>query len=46
MKIRDVIHFGAVAIENARLHEVLRDRLEALKEDVDGCYRFLSLGQL
>jgi GAF domain-containing protein len=39
-----VADLGAVAIENARLHEILRDRLEALKEDVDGWYRFLSLG--
>jgi len=39
-----VADLGAIAIENARLHEILRDRLEALKEDVDGWYRFLSLG--
>ncbi len=39
-----VADLGAVAIENARLHQVLKNRLEALKEDVDGWYRFLSLG--
>lgn len=35
---------GAVAIENAKLHEALKQRLETLKEDVDGWYRFLALG--
>ncbi len=35
---------GAVAIENARLHEALKRRLEALKEDVNGWYRFLTFG--
>ena len=44
MKLRGVPDFGAVAIKNVRLHEILRDRLEALKVDVDGWYRFLSLG--
>jgi GAF domain-containing protein len=39
-----VAELGAVAIENARLHQMLKNRLEALKEDVDGWYRFLSLG--
>ena len=39
-----VADLGAVAIENARLHEIVKGRLEALKEDVDGWYRFLSLG--
>jgi GAF domain-containing protein len=39
-----VADLGAVAIENARLHEILKDRLGALKEDEDGWYRFLSLG--
>ncbi len=38
-----VADLGAVAIENARLHEMLKERLEALKEDADGWYRFLSL---
>ena len=33
---------GAVAIENAKLHEFLRQRLEALKEDLDGWYRYLA----
>jgi GAF domain-containing protein len=35
---------GALAVENAKLHEVLKQRLEAMKEDVDGWYRFMSLG--
>ena len=39
-----VADLGAVAIENARLHQMLKQRLEALKEDVDGWYRFLALG--
>lgn len=39
-----IADLGAVAIENARLHKILKDRLEALKEDADGWYRFLSLG--
>jgi GAF domain-containing protein len=39
-----VADLGAVAIENARLHQMVKDRLEALKEDADGWYRFLALG--
>ncbi len=35
---------GAIAIENAKLHEALKERLETLKEDADGWYRFLGLG--
>ncbi len=38
-----VAELGAVAIENAKLHEALKERLEAMKEDVDGWYRFLAL---
>jgi GAF domain-containing protein len=38
-----VADLGAAAIENAKLHEALKQRLEALKEDVDGWYRFLAL---
>jgi GAF domain-containing protein len=38
-----VADLGAVAIENAKLHEALKARLEALKEDTDGWYRFLTL---
>ncbi len=38
-----VADLGAVAIENAKLHEALKARLEALKEDTDGWYRFLAL---
>jgi hypothetical protein len=33
---------GAVASENAKLHEALKDRLETLKTDADGWYRFLA----
>ncbi len=45
INLADVVaDLGAVAIENARMHQMLKDRLEALKEDVDGWYRFLSLG--
>jgi two-component system NtrC family sensor kinase len=35
---------GALAIENAKLHLVVKERLEALKEDVNGWYRFLVFG--
>lgn len=38
-----VAELGAVAIQNAKLHEALKERLEAMKEDVDGWYRFLAL---
>lgn len=38
-----VADLGAVAIENARLHEMVKARLEALKQDADGWYRFLAL---
>jgi len=38
-----VADLGAVAIENAKLHELLRQRLESMKEDVDGWYRYLAL---
>ncbi len=34
---------GAIAIENAKLHEALKERLETLQEDADGWYRFLGL---
>jgi len=34
---------GAVAIENARLHTALLERMDALKEDSNGWYRFLAL---
>ncbi len=39
-----VADLGAVAIENAKLHEALKERLEAMKQDLDGWYRFLALG--
>jgi GAF domain-containing protein len=38
-----VAELGAVAIENAKLHESQQQRLEALKQDADGWYRFLAL---
>ena len=38
-----VADLGAVAIENAKLHELLKQRLESMKEDVDGWYRYLAL---
>lgn len=37
-----VADLGAVAIENAKLHQALEQRLNALKEDADGWYRFLA----
>ena len=38
-----VVNLGAIAIENTKLHEALKERLEALKTDADGWYRFLAL---
>lgn len=38
-----VANLGAVAIENAKLHEALKARMEALKEDSNGWFRFLAL---
>lgn len=38
-----VSNLGAIAIENAKLHEALKERLEAMKEDADGWYRYLAL---
>ena len=37
-----IADLGAVAIENAKLHEVLKSRLEGLKEDSNGWFRFLA----
>jgi GAF domain-containing protein len=39
-----IADLGAVAVENARLHQALKRRLEELKQDADGWYRFLALG--
>jgi GAF domain-containing protein len=38
-----IADLGAIAIENAKLHEALKQRLETLKTDADGWYRFLAL---
>jgi GAF domain-containing protein len=38
-----VADLGAVSIENAKLHELLKQRVESMKEDVDGWYRYLAL---
>jgi GAF domain-containing protein len=38
-----VANLGALAIENARLHAALEERMEALKADSNGWYRFLAL---
>ncbi len=38
-----VADLGAVAIENAKLHAALKERLAALKEDSNVWYRFLAL---
>ena len=37
-----VADLGAVAIENAKMHELLKERFESMKEDVDGWYRYLA----
>jgi len=39
-----IADLGAVAVENARLHQALKRRLEELQQDADGWYRFLALG--
>jgi len=39
-----IADLGAVAIENARLHEALSEKYEAAREDWAGWYRFLTLG--
>lgn len=38
-----VAELGAVAIENAKLHAAVEQRLEGLKQDANGWYRFLAL---
>jgi GAF domain-containing protein len=38
-----VANLGGVAIENARLHAALRERIDALTEDSNGWFRFLAL---
>lgn len=38
-----VADLGAIAIENAKLHQAVKERLETLKEDSDGWYRFLTM---
>ena len=38
-----VADLGTIAIENAKLHEALKQRFQTLKEDADGWYRFLAL---
>ncbi len=38
-----IADLGAIAIENARLHEALNERYEAAREDWAGWYRFLTL---
>ncbi len=42
--LQSVSGLVAVAIENAKLYQALRDRYEGLKEDVSEWYRFLALG--
>lgn len=38
-----IADLGAVALENARLHEALAEKYEAAREDWAGWYRFLAL---
>ncbi|HEY63263.1 MAG TPA: GAF domain-containing protein [Caldilineae bacterium] len=38
-----IADLGAIAIENARLHEALSEKYEAAREDWAGWYRFLTL---
>lgn len=39
---RAVADLGAVAIENAKLHQYVKQQMEELKESADGWYRFLA----
>jgi len=39
-----IADLGAVAIENAKLHQALKRRMEELRQLADGWYRFLALG--
>ncbi len=39
-----IADLGAIAIENARLHEALSEKYEAAREDWAGWYRFLTMG--
>lgn len=41
--VRAVANLGAIALENARLHEALEQKYEAAREDWAGWYRFLAL---
>jgi GAF domain-containing protein len=41
--VRAVADLGAIALENARLHEALERKYEAAREDWSGWYRFLAL---
>ena len=38
-----VANLGAMAIENARLHQALNEKYETLKTDASGWYRFLTM---
>jgi GAF domain-containing protein len=42
--LKAVANLGALAIENARLYDQLRERYEGLKQDLSEWYNFLSLG--
>jgi len=41
--VEAVADLGAIALENARLHETLREKYEAAREDWAGWYRYLAL---
>jgi two-component system NtrC family sensor kinase len=40
--VEAVADLGAIALDNARLHEALREKYEAAREDWAGWYRYLS----
>ncbi|HZS44025.1 MAG TPA: GAF domain-containing protein [Blastocatellia bacterium] len=42
--LKAIANLGALAIENAKLYEQLKDRYEGLKQDLSEWYNFLSLG--
>ncbi len=39
---RAIADLGAISIENAKLHQFVEKRMEELKQNVDGWYRFLA----
>jgi GAF domain-containing protein len=41
--VEAIADLGGLALDNARLHEVLKEKYQAAREDWSGWYRFLAL---